>query len=87
MISITKLEILDSKSIRFSFSDGVKKTIDFTPFIKEDKLSSLLSDPSFFRQVKLYENGRGIFWPNEFDFCPDFLRQYDPQKNRTLANS
>lgn len=87
MIRITKLEVLDQKTIRFFFSDGVKKTIDFTPFIKEDKLSSLLSDPSFFRQVKLYENGRGIFWPNEFDFCPDFLRQYDPQKNRTLANS
>lgn len=87
MIRITKLEVLDQKTIRFFFSDGVKKTIDFTPFIKEDKLSSLLSDPSFFRQVKLYENGRGIFWPNEFDFCPDFLRQYDPQKNRTSANS
>lgn len=76
MIHITKLTVLNDKRIHFEFSDHSEKTIDFSSFIGDDDLSSPLADDSFFRKVALYENGRGIFWPNDFDFCPDFLRQY-----------
>lgn len=80
MISITKFEVLDNKKIHFSFSDNTEKTIDFTPFIGADKLSNPLSNPAYFQKVELYEHGRGIYWPNDYDFCPDFLRQYQPEK-------
>lgn len=76
MISITRFEVLDNKKICFNFSDGTEKTIDFAPFIGEDKLSSPLSDSSYFQKVEMYENGRGIYWPNDYDFCPDFLHQH-----------
>lgn len=76
MIAITKIKVLDERKIYFKFSDGTEKTIDFTPFIKEDSLSEKLVDPAYFRKVALYEYGRGIYWPNEYDFCPDFLKQY-----------
>jgi len=76
MISITNYSLEGDNKIHFNFSDGTEKTIDFEPFIGEDKLSQPLSDPSYFQQVSLYENGRGIFWPNQFDFCPDFLRNH-----------
>jgi len=77
MISTINLEVHDNKKIRFEFSDGTEKIIDFTPFIGEDDLSKPLLDPAYFKRVKLYENGRGIYWPNGYDFCPDFLRQYE----------
>jgi hypothetical protein len=76
MIKITDFKLETGKKIHFRFSDGTEKTIDFNPFIGEDSLSKPLSDPTFFKKVELIENGRGIFWPNEFDFCPDFLHKY-----------
>lgn len=76
MIKITDFKIKSGKKIHFQFNDGTEKTIDFQPFIGEDSLSKPLLDPIFFSKVELIENGRGIFWPNDFDFCPDFLHKY-----------
>ncbi|WP_163382055.1 DUF2442 domain-containing protein [Cyclobacterium sp. SYSU L10401] len=56
MISITKFKILDGNKIYFNFSDQSEKTIDFAPFIGEDKLSKPLSDPDYFRTVALYDH-------------------------------
>jgi len=85
MISITNYSIEGHKKIHFNFSDGSDKTIDFEPFIGEDKLSQPLADPSYFEKVELYENGRGIYWPNDYDFCPDFLHQYQADE-KVLVN-
>jgi hypothetical protein len=76
MIKITDFKLETEKKIHFRFSDGTEKTIDFKPFIGEDSLSKPLSNPTYFKKVELIENGRGIFWPNEFDFCPDFLHKF-----------
>ena len=85
MISITRFEVLDNKKIHFNFSDGTEKTIDFKPFIGEDKLTKPLSDSAYFQKVELYENGRGIYWPNDYDFCPDFLHQYQADKKELMT--
>ena len=85
MVSITRLEVLDNRRIHFNFSDDTEKMIDFAPFIGEDKLSSPLSDPAYFQRVDLYENGRGIYWPNDYDFCPDFLHQYQPSEQEAVT--
>jgi hypothetical protein len=82
MINIIKFKVLDDKKIHFNFSDNTEKTIDFTPFINEDSLSKPLSDPAYFQKVELYDKGRGIYWPNDFDFCPDFLRQYHQPESK-----
>ena len=77
MIKIEKIEVLDNFFVYFYFSDGSNKTVDFKPFIdKNNPLTSPLLNTNFFKQVKIYENGRGIYWPNEFDFCPDYLRYF-----------
>jgi len=73
---IVNIEPHTDFSISIAFSDGIKKQIDFKPFIGDDKMSSRLKDPDYFLEVKIYENGRGIYWPNEFDFCPDFLHDF-----------
>lgn len=78
MINIEKFEVLEGKRILFHFSDNTEKIIDFTPFIGNDELSKPLAEQDYFKKVNLYGNGRGIYWPNEYDFCPDFLRRYQP---------
>lgn len=70
MISIDKYEFLHEKSIRFYFSE----------FISDDELSKPLNNQSYFSQAKLYNKGRGIYWPNGFDFCPDYLHEYKENK-------
>ena len=76
MIKITHIEPHKDFSITLTFSDGVKKNIDFKPFIGTDKLSRPLGNYQYFAKVKLYDNDRGIFWPNNFDFCPDYLHDF-----------
>ncbi len=76
MVKITQLHVMANHHLHLVFDDGVEKIIDMTPFIGEDSLTKPLSDPAFFRQVKIYENGRGIYWPNDYDVCPDNLRYY-----------
>lgn len=76
MVKIIKIHILKKNRIQVFFDDGVEKIIDFTPFIGEDPLTKPLSDPSFFRQGKIYDNGRGIYWQNGYDVCPDNLRYH-----------
>jgi hypothetical protein len=85
MIIIKNFKIVDNRKIHFNFSDGTEKVIDFDPFIGEDKLSKPLSDPAYFIKVELYENGRGIYWPNDYDFCPDFLHQYQVNEKKLMT--
>ena len=85
MISINEIKVVQDKKIHFRFSDGSEKTVDFGPFIGEDKLSKPLSDPAYFRKAELVENGLGIYWPNDFDFCPDFLHQYEEDEKESIS--
>lgn len=85
MINIKSFRIVNDRKIHFNFSDGTEKVIDFNPFIGEDKLSKPLSDPAYFQKVELYENGRGIYWPNDYDFCPDFLHQYQANEKEMVT--
>ena len=76
MNQIQDFKVLEDKLIRLQFNDGSKKVIDFKPYIKDNPLTSPLKDPNYFRKVQLYENGRGLYWPNGYDFCPDYLHDF-----------
>ena len=80
MVKITALKILPDYKLNLSFSDGFRLIFDVKPYIGNDEMTSKLKDENYFSQVKIYENGRGIYWPNEFDFCPDFLRFHTGEK-------
>ncbi len=71
--NITSVQAKDHFKIIVIFDDGLEKEVDVSPFIKSG-VSALLNDQAFFNQVKA-ENGY-ITWPNGFDFCPEFLRNY-----------
>ncbi len=86
MIKITELQVLEHHRILLQFSDGVKKEIDFSPYIGTDALTKPLQNDEYFAQVKIYENGRGIFWPNGYDVCPDYLRYYQDLEHLELVN-
>ena len=76
MIKIIKIELLDNYLIHIYFDDDTDKVIDIKGFIKEGSINESLNNVEFFNQVKIYDNGRGIYWPNGYDLCPDTLRYY-----------
>ena len=76
MIKITKIELLDNYLIHFFFDDDTDKVIDLNNFIKPGTFNEELKNREYFEQVKIYDNGRGIHWPNGYDLCPDTLRYY-----------
>jgi hypothetical protein len=67
-------------SLEIRFADGLVKRFDMRPFVGEG-ISAPLTNWEYFRQVQVEEGG-GITWPNGYDFCPEFLREYVPD----LAN-
>jgi len=76
MIKIIKIELLDNYLIHIYFDDDTDKVIDIKGFIKVGSINESLNNVEFFNQVKIYDNGRGIYWPSGYDLCPDTLRYY-----------
>lgn len=76
MVRITYIITYEDFSIEITFNDGLRKTINMKPFIGYDNLTLPLNNYSYFCKVRICENGRGIFWPNQFDFCPDYLHDF-----------
>jgi hypothetical protein len=85
MIKIIKIKVIDPHRIKFLINDHTEKEIDFSTYIGNDKLTGKLKDPDYFKQVKIYENGRGIYWPNGYDFCPDFLKHHTEDSKKNVA--
>lgn len=74
LAQIIKAEPTDNYDIHFTFNDGTEKTINFKSFIGDSLLTKPLNQIDYFKSFQLYDRGRGIYWENGYDFCPDFLR-------------
>lgn len=79
MAKIQQVEVLPGLRLRLHFADGAVRLFEGTALIgRHSTLTDPLYDPAYFAQVALYPDGYGIFWPNTFDMCPDWLRHYAP---------
>jgi hypothetical protein len=76
MNKVISLEILGNYKILLRFQDGDSKIIDFYPLIGKG-VSEPLLNTDYFKKVAI-DNGGGIEWPNGFDFCPNYLKEYSP---------
>ncbi len=76
MVSIIEVHPLQDQKVGLKFNDGSKAEVDLSLILPDAPLTRPLRDPQFFRQVRIYEHGDGIFWPNEFDLGADMLHDY-----------
>lgn len=74
MDKIIELKYIDEYKLWIRFNDGESKIIDFKNFIGKG-ISSILIDIEYFKLVTI-DNGGGIEWPNGFDFCPNYLKEF-----------
>jgi hypothetical protein len=84
MNRIIAVEPLFDYLLKLSFADGSEKVVDIEPFIGKG-ISAELRDPEFFQQVDV-ESGGGIYWPNGYDFCPNFLYDEVPAFELSLVH-
>mgnify|MGYP002777029272 CR=1 FL=1 len=87
MIRIVRLETLAPTTLRLTFDDGVVKMLDVRPFISDNPLTAPLADPAYFAQPALYPRGRGVYWPNDYDMCPDWLRYHAPAIEESVVSA
>jgi len=74
MNKIVELRYEDGYKLWMRFSDGESKIIDFGTLIGKG-ISSKLLDIEYFKLATI-DNGGGIEWPNGFDYCPNYLREF-----------
>jgi hypothetical protein len=76
MNRIVAFQVQDDYHIWIRFQDGETKVVDFEPLIGKG-VSAPLLDKEYFKQVSI-DDGGGLEWPNGMDFCPNYLRQFQP---------
>jgi len=74
MNKIIDIKTMEEYKIWVLFHDGYTKVIDLRNLIGKG-ISKELLDINYFKLVKI-DNGGGIEWPNGFDFCPNYLRDF-----------
>jgi hypothetical protein len=74
MNKVVELRYLGEHTLWLRFQDGYTTAIDFEDIIGKG-ISAPLLDVEFFKQARL-DIGGGVEWPNGFDCCPNYLRDY-----------
>ena len=80
MNKVIAIKDLGDYTLWIQFHDGESKTINFRPLIGKG-VSAPLLDQNYFKQVTI-DNGGGIEWPNGFDFCPNYLKEYNSKSEQ-----
>ena len=74
MNKIIELRYEGGYKLWIRFNDGESRIIDFEMLIGKG-ISNKLLDTEYFKLVAI-DNGGGIEWPNGFDFCPNYLKEF-----------
>lgn len=74
--TITSFEIVAPCTLQLTFDDGAEKTIDLSPILRGELYSPLL-DLDFFNKVRLDTERGTVVWPNDADFDPATLHDWD----------
>jgi hypothetical protein len=77
MQKVKQVTSLDEYKLKLLFANGTEKVVDIMPFIGKG-ISAQLRDRAYFQQVAI-DSGGGIYWPNGYDFCPNFLYEDVPE--------
>lgn len=72
---IESIEACEGFALRLTYDDGCVVRADFSKLIRQGGVFAPLGQESFFRRVKVRNDGREVAWPGSIDFCADALRK------------
>ena len=84
MVRVTEFEIVKDYVIRVTFDDKVEQTINFEPVLQGYYLGPL-RDLDLFNQVCLDSDFHTLVWPNDADFDPATLYNWNRGAGEELA--
>lgn len=86
MHTIKSLKYLDNYRLELTFEDSAVKIIDLKDEIYGE-IFEPLKDLSYFKQAYVNHDIGTVSWPNDADFCPDFLyeKSVSTDKNKDAA--
>jgi hypothetical protein len=73
--TVRSVAVIDDYRLRLSFDDGFSGVVDLASRVGSGGVFDALSDPAFFRLVRVDDDIGSICWPNGADLCPDVLRR------------
>ena len=74
--TVTAFEIIGPYTLRIRFDDGLEQVISFLPVLRGE-LYAPLRNLSLFNQVRLDKEAGNLIWPNDADFNPATLHDWD----------
>jgi hypothetical protein len=77
------MRLLEGHSVQLVFSDGTEGIADLSDLVGSGPVFEPLTDPEFFRKVRLNAELGTIEWPNGADVAPEAL--YDMVKEQSQA--
>lgn len=83
MHKVIKVSPVSGYLLALTFEDETEKIVDIGHFVRKG-ISAPLADQDYFRQVAIDSAG-GIYWPNGYDFCPNYLYEEVPATDLLLA--
>jgi hypothetical protein len=84
LIKITDFEIIEPYTLRLTFEDGAKRTINFEPVLYGHYYGPL-RDLRLFNQVEIDQEIHTLVWPNGADFDPATLYNWYKGDGQELA--
>jgi len=74
--SVQAFEVVAPYTLRIRFNDGCIKVVDLLPMLRGE-LYGPLRDPRLFAQARLDSESGTLVWPNNADFDPAILHDWD----------
>lgn len=79
MVDVTKVEVVEGRIVRLTFSDGSGRVVDLTPLLWGPVFEEIARDDDLFGRVEVDAQTGTIAWPNGADLDPDVLHgDYEP---------
>ena len=73
MVDVTKVEVVEERTVRLMFSDGSERVVDLTPLLWGPVFEEIAKDDELFAEVRVDPGIGTITWPNGADLDPDVL--------------
>lgn len=77
-------EVCGAHSLRLTFNDGTRKTVDLEPLLN-GPIFEPLRDAAYFARVAVDQVCGTVVWPNGADFAPEALYELSAQEERMVS--
>jgi Protein of unknown function (DUF2442) len=73
VVDVTKVEVVQERTVRLTFSDGSERVVDLKPLLWGPAFEKIAQNDDLFAEVRVDPDIGTITWPNGADLDPDVL--------------